>query len=152
MGSEVGNDFASGEFVIADAEVNREIAEGRDLIRQKILPGNAQVFVHGKLAVVTLLDVFIDAVHGAEISHVPVEPGVVIENALGDGGHDYIAAVAGIAGDSEAPGFGGLLGKSGKCETEEEEQCSRFKHGSITFGCRNSTPGVEVGCFSATTE
>ena len=47
--------------------------------------------------------VLVEIVDRPEIAEVPIEIGAVLSRAPRDRGHDHVAAVAGIAGDGEAP-------------------------------------------------
>src|ERR1700733_16029213 len=73
-----------------------------------------------------MLDVFIEGVGGSQIAEVPVERGLIFLRGFGDFGHDYIAAIAGVAGGEKAPSARrGLLGARGigscaECEYEHE--------------------------------
>src|SRR5580704_6197236 len=51
-----------------------------------------------------MLNVFIEVGILAEVAQMPVEGSVVLPSSGGDGGHDHVAAVPGIAGDREVPG------------------------------------------------
>ena len=57
-----------------------------------------------------LFVVFIEIVDGAEVAEVPVEGGLIVVDAGGDGGHDDVSAIAGVAGDGEGPGLLGVGG------------------------------------------
>ena len=91
--------------MIAGRQKDREVAKRHELVRDEVGPGGGLVGddVEG------LDEVLVEGVDGAEISEVPVEVGAAGEDSGGEGGHDDVAAIAGVAGDGEFPG-GGLLG------------------------------------------
>ena len=61
-----------------------------------------------------LFVILIEVVDGAKVAEVPGEGGLIVVRGGGDGGHDQVSAVAGIAGDGEGPGLLGMGGQS--CE------------------------------------
>jgi hypothetical protein len=104
----VGATFGRDEFVIADCEIDGSVGERRELILDEVVPGIRFVIFDERGRGGELFVVLVDIVDGAEVAEVPVESGLVAVSAGGDGGHDYVSAVAGIAGDGERPGRLGL--------------------------------------------
>ena len=51
-----------------------------------------------------MLDILVEIGIFAEIAEVPVEGGIVLPYAGGDGGHDHVAAIARITRDGKRPG------------------------------------------------
>jgi hypothetical protein len=72
-----------------------------------------------------MLHVFIEIIDGAEVTEMPVEPGTALFYCGGDAGHDYVAAIARVAGDGEGPrgtGCGGLRESGGKENAERSKR------------------------------
>ena len=102
-------------LVVSDTEKHREIAKRRDLVRDEIRPGGAEIARdEHRLRRQTQFrrrdHVFVERVDGAEVAQMPVELRAAVANARSDGGHHDVAAVSGIARDREFPGCrGGIL-------------------------------------------
>lgn len=98
--------FWESGFVVADSEVEGQRTKRLDLVLHEVVPGAVLVVRDPKrspAAIGELLKVLIDGADPAQISQMPIERGMVAENAGSNAGHDYIAAIAGIAGHGEVP-------------------------------------------------
>src|ERR1700679_549082 len=90
-----------------------------------------------------MLHVFIEIVDGAEVAEMPVECGAALFYGGGDAGHDYVAAIARVARDGEAPGG---IGCGGLRESRGEENAERCKHHETRSDHRSASH-----CFSVPT-
>src|SRR6266700_7381192 len=105
--------FRRRGFVVADPKIEGDFSPGLDLVFDEIIP--RLLVVVGKVSRLSLAALFFDeiliwAVNGAQVSQVPVKSDIVLERISGDGGHDYVTAIARITGDREAPSLGSVLG------------------------------------------
>ena len=128
----VGARFGRDEFVIANGKIDGSAGERRELVLDEVVPGIHFVIDDERGRGGKLFVVLVEVVDGAEVAEMPVEGSLIVVRAGGDGGHDYVTAVAGIAGDGERPGRLGWGGQG--CETKscEENECSETgcgKHG-----------------------
>src|SRR5271163_3312574 len=99
--------FGWNGVVISDTQKNRRGAEGDNLVLKEVIPGDGEVLTDGERfgdVLRLMLHVFIEIVDGAKVAEMPVERGAALFHAGGDAGHDYVAAIARIAGDGEGPG------------------------------------------------
>ena len=71
-----------------------------------------------------LFVILVEIADKAEVAEMPVEEALILVSASGDGGHDNISAIAGIAGDCEVPGLLGLGGGSGEMTEKRERRCA----------------------------
>src|SRR5271155_1306894 len=108
--------FGWNGVVVSYAEKYGGVGEGNNLIVNEVVPGHGQILADGERlgdVLRLMLHVFIEIVDGAKIAEMPVERGAGLFYTGGDAGHDYVAAIARIAGDGEAPGG---VGRGGLCE------------------------------------
>ncbi len=89
-------------FMISHQQIHGQLTEWNNLVRDEIRPGFPQVGGGIERPVVQAKfggrrHVFVESIDGAEIAQVPVECGAALVDASGDGGHDDVATVAGVA-------------------------------------------------------
>ena len=110
-------------FVIAAAQIDREIVEGSDLMFEKVVPGDRLVFLetewrsgmHRNKVLVLFLNI-------PEVAQVPVETIALGFHLGGNGRNHEVATVAAVAGDGEGPCCaGGLRSRSGGEGGQEQE-------------------------------
>src|SRR5580704_8687837 len=87
-------------LMIARAQVDGKAAEGCELMGDEVGPGPRLVidnvqWLGGQSQAGRWYLVLIEGVDGAEISQVPIELGLALEDTGGDGGHHDVAAVSG---------------------------------------------------------
>ena len=93
------------DFVIADGEEERDVAEGLDLVPLRVDPGVGEVLGDGGVGI-QLPVVLIEVANETQVAEVPVEARMAGLRADGDRGHHHIAAIARVARDHERPGRG----------------------------------------------
>lgn len=118
----VGASFRRIEFVIADAEIDGRAGEGDELVLDEVVPGIRFVIGDGRGLGGLLFVVLIKIGDIAKVAEMPVEKSLIVVGTGGDGGHNYVSAVAGIARDDEGPG---LLGPGGGRDKNCEKKYAR---------------------------
>lgn len=97
--------------MVANSEIDRDVAEWIDLLGDKVLPLNPLVVGDGKVFVAILRaseQILVEVVVRSVITEVPIKLCLVGSHTLGDAWHHDISTVSRIAGNREGPVVGGL--------------------------------------------
>jgi hypothetical protein len=91
------------------SEVDWAVAEGSQLMRDKIRPGRNQVGTHARrlrrqAQLGGRRHIFVNCVDGSKISEVPIEVRAILLHTFRDRGHNNVAAVSRISRDGKLPG------------------------------------------------
>src|SRR6266566_4363565 len=105
--------FRRRGFVVTNSKIEGKFSPRLDLVFDEIVP--RLFFIVSKigrlsLTALFLYEILIWAINGAQVAQVPVKSDIVLERISGDGGHDYVTAIARITGHREVPSLGRVLG------------------------------------------
>src|SRR5258708_5986773 len=113
--------FLPPRALVGLARIDRKASESPKLVLNKIGPRLSLILEDARLGPRGLKPVLVHSVHGAKITEVPVERGMVVKRLLCDGRHHDVATVARVAGNGERPGLGRTRRQTnGKDEGEDK--------------------------------